>query len=52
MDERDHVGEHTSEERGDPGVVGSTVTPDEFASDEAALRHPEPRAEPSQRPGA
>lgn len=32
---RDNVGEHTSEEPGDPGVVGSTLESDDLALDEA-----------------
>ena len=34
------VGEHTSEEAGDPGVVGSTLESDEFARDEIESGRP------------
>ncbi len=34
------VGEHTSEEAGDPGVVGSTLESDEFARDEIEFGPP------------
>ena len=30
----DHTGEHTSEERDDPGVIGSTVEPQDVPLDD------------------
>ena len=34
MEERGPVGEHTSEEPGDPGIIGSPVEPDDFDLDD------------------
>lgn len=33
-DDRDHTGEHTSEEPGDPGVIGSAVEPEDVPLDD------------------
>ncbi len=40
QDKSPNVGEHTSEEAGDPGVVGSTLESDEFARDEIEFGPP------------
>jgi len=40
QDKPRNVDEHTSEDAGDPGVVGSTLESDEFARDEIEFGSP------------